>query len=199
MSLLAHPLRFPAEGSCQFYGTDDSKNYRSGSPNVRKFETVLGLERKSMNKKILVVVIIVLSIGGYFMFVVKFKAPTSLPTENNSVTDTSPSSSINPNTSTTIQKPAARQVTITGIVMSKSSNTLIAPPYSFVLNDSKQSYTVVLDNATSKNTKVINFRGKQVGNNFIQEANTVIVTGLLSGTTIQAQIIQVQTIKDEGA
>lgn len=99
--------------------------------------------------------------------------------------------------STSVPAPGKQPLsTVTGVVMMKDSNTLLAPANHFVLSG---GLTVIVENSTSTDTKIVNTLGKEVGNNFIQVGNMVTVTGVRSGSTIHARLIQVQTRKDEGA
>jgi hypothetical protein len=62
----------------------------------------------------------------------------------------------------------------------------------FLLAAGPTSYTVVMTSTTS----VVNLDGHQVPVQFIRVPNSVEVTGLLSGSTIEAQQVVVQTHKD---
>jgi hypothetical protein len=75
---------------------------------------------------------------------------------------------------------------VTGLVMQIFSTG------DFLLNDGHVSYTV----AMSLTTKVVNLRRREVPVQFIQVANSVQVTGLLTGSTITAQTVLVPTNKD---
>ena len=87
---------------------------------------------------------------------------------------------------TPVPTPVPPVVTVTGLVMQIFSTG------DFLLNDGHVSYTV----AMSLTTKVVNLRRREVPVQFIQVANSVQVTGLLTGSTITAQTVLVPTNKD---
>ncbi|MGE5297599.1 MAG: hypothetical protein ACM3KM_00350 [Acidobacteriaceae bacterium] len=89
------------------------------------------------------------------------------------------------------QSETGSSQTITGIVMAKYSNN------NFLLNIGAKNYTVVMD--AFGGTRVINSRGSLAPWQFIQVGNSVTVTGILSGMSIDAQTVLIPTTKDRGA
>lgn len=150
-----------------------------------------------MNKRhiniIYVLIVIVLVVSMVYFFIEKKSQPlnnqigtqlgnsTSTIQSPQQVTILSPQPSIIPN-----------KVTIKGLVMQKSINNGVGY---FILSTGKDSYTVNL----GTDAHIINLRNRQAPASYIQVANTLTVTGALNGSTIDAQIIQIPTIKDEGA
>ena len=63
----------------------------------------------------------------------------------------------------------------------------------FILDDGHVTYTVVM----SPTTAVINLRNRQVPRQYIQVAESVQVTGTVSGSNIEAQTVLVPTTKDD--
>ena len=82
--------------------------------------------------------------------------------------------------------PEPPVVTVTGLV------TQIYSTGGFILRNGNAIYTVAMSSATN----VVNLRGREVPVQFIQVANSVQVTGRLSGSTIAATTVLVPVNKD---
>ncbi|MGE5392441.1 MAG: hypothetical protein ACM3NH_01730, partial [Candidatus Saccharibacteria bacterium] len=90
--------------------------------------------------------------------------------------------------STPPQPSSSQTVTLTGIVMQKTSGS------GFVIQADGKNYTVTMD--PYGGTRVVNQLGHLVPWQFIQVGNSVTVTGPLDGSAITATTIAIPTTKD---
>ena len=81
------------------------------------------------------------------------------------------------------------RIQVSGLVILKYSD------YKFSLRSGSKNFIVNID--MTGGTQVINSRGSQVPLQFIQVGGNLTVTGLNDGSTINAKVILVPTIKDK--